>query len=890
MGRRDKGGIAPLRKRRSADKKDIESDVGALESVDIQFQKLDNAIIAKDAKEVKMILRDENSFDKAILKMLDSVKEQPLQKAARAGLTEIAQCLITACVDVSGSNESEAFILAASWGRVGVLQTMLEHKADLNAVHPVSQMSPLMLASVNGLTNSVTFLLNARANVNATRLGKSALSIAWSMNDLKIVRLLVESGANLSPKLWIEALSSANLCHTLASGFAEWKRHVRDPGDVEGMCTVPPDVVLKWIVHAPLAAGVLMNDVFIRLSADAPSRADLQSKDMIVAYSPKTVFDINDPEFVKLCPSDRGTATTVKVTLLEVEDPLRKEFMYAMSKSTSSQVFSSLGLHGTIRYGWEVIKGVFFRDIAIEFASLVTMLFWVIKLDARNRTTFYLRWTSWVLLLIITFREFVSFLQYIYYQSTTGDILLCSRTSDTSSVRFRRQWMRRVYRHVEVPDLINLGSSFVLLVNAGVVTFEDEQQLLVPKYLIFLSITASIRWLRLLQFLCSIREIGPHVLPIVKSVTAITSFLFVFFGTLIAFVHSTYWFNYNQRELFPNIIVYLIRQFFLGMISRWPVFMELMCSEYHRDYYLNLWQNEGLPSEYSDSIIALRNANDNRNMFCDVPFTFYTWQMMWYCLMAFVMSIVLLQVFVGVLSTAYREQLAQSYNSFLQFLAHTIAFNLITRSIPSETDEQKSTRKAHWKKLDFRQIVRAKLAFVLVLITNYLREITGVIHAPVKGQFLWICTPTGQLVSANNAQGNKLIEAKVNSVRDACKSEKESSTRLTDFIEHAENRIEHLFQESGGLDADSFVAQMQFNRKMAEYSRQRQKDKEGGGDERRRAQASMIGRGIADGGPSLPQLSTFGPVIPSLDLSRPVDEEITVERSESGSDAHSSDS
>eukprot|EP00397_Hematodinium_sp_SG-2012_P006327 GEMP01006357.1.p1 GENE.GEMP01006357.1~~GEMP01006357.1.p1 ORF type:complete len:915 (+),score=116.98 GEMP01006357.1:201-2945(+) len=796
--------------------------------LDKQYESLDDAITRKDAKKVKIILK-EDSFDISILSRVDRVKETPMQKAARAGLTEIVTLLISAKIDVSGSQQNEAFILAASWGQVGILGIMLQHKADLNTPHPMSHMSPLMLASLNGLTDCVSFLLSAKAEVNnESRLGKTALSIAWAMHDLKTVRLLVQSGAALSPSLWIEALASANLCHTLASGFGEWKNVQRqsmkndqsqaDPSG--GMVKVPPEAVLQWIVHAPLAASVLMSDVLIQRCHEAPPRADIGNQCMTVVYSHSMVFDKTLPEFSVLCPPDSGLATTVAVDFLEVEDPLRCAMLYAISKSRCPQLYSSLGIHGTISVGWTKVRACYMRDVVIEFALLVTMFLWVIFLKARNDVTFFLRWSSLILLVIITLREFVCFIGHIHYQSETGDVLLS--TARGNMAKYKRQWLRRAWRHVGLFDLVNLSSSFVLLFNAGVVTYEEERTLLIPEYLIFLSITASIRWLRLLQFVCSFRQIGPAVLPIMKSISAITSFMFVFFTTLVSFVHATYWFNYNQSKQFPDIGSFLIRQFFLGMVARWPVFMELMCDSHHVKYHLDRWDQQGKSSEY----INLRFDNDPQNRLCQDASSSYWWQLIWYLGMAFTVSIVLLQVFVGVLSAAYRDQMRQSYDSFLQWVANTLAFYFINRTTATETERQRGRRVLRRRTHSLKTRLAMRVTSILRNVFGLLRECTGMIKAPATGQYVWICTPVDQLnVAGKNQedeQWSKLLESNVNILRDACKNEKDAFTRLSDAFGDAENRVEHLYQESNYMDSAEFLDQLRFNRKMVEMASKRQ--------------------------------------------------------------------
>jgi len=834
-----------------------------------QFEDLDAAVVRRDVKKVKALLKDAH-FDPNCLKLCDGLKETLLEKTCRAGLGEIATLLISAKINVSGSREAEALLLAASWGRIQILNIMLEHKADVNTTHPVSLMTSLMLSAQNGLNATCEWLLNAKAEVNYTSPNnKTALQIAWRQFDLKTLGLLVQWGAIVSPEDWINSLESVNLCRTLASGFSEWKRNhaqaIRE-GRAEDVAhaRVPNEAVLQWIVHAPLAASVLLSEVLLQRADSAPQRADIGNKDFLVTISSTTQYDKSRPELDDLCPEDKGQATTVAVEFLEVVNPLRCELLYAISKSSSPKIFSSLGVRGIIRLAWNnYVRRVFIRDVGIETVLLITMVIWVNVLSTRNFLTYCFRWVSLILLAIITLREIYTFFCVLSYKAKVGEALLTSRAKQTTKINQRKSdddkdekkdegagnatsaklvadvgeekktkkinntfWMFRLrtYKHVSLFDVVNLTSSFVLLINAGTVSGQEERVLDIPPYLIFLSITSFIRWIRLLGFICAFRSIGPSVIPIIRSLSAILAFLFVFVIFVFAFAHSVYIFNYKDVEHFPNFLEFLVRHVFLGMVTRWPCFMEQVCNQHHSNFF-----REKQKKRFDDygyipvrSAINLWNNNDPQNWYCRDPGQFYEWQMAWYCVMAFVVSIILLQVFVGVLSGAYRAQMQLAHNSFLQNLACIVSNNFINRSIKPITEEMIKEQKKLWAKKTLARKILSLIGKFIGFCILQVRRVMGMITLPNDGQYLWICRPLDQVSSnSNNQQAadkvwSKFLEDSVNMVRDSCKQEADIHKRFSDSSDGLEGRVEHLYEECVHMSPVNFFEQISFNRNMKE--------------------------------------------------------------------------
>jgi cytohesin len=79
------------------------------------------------------------------------------------------------------------------------IQHLIEHGADVNAVHESNGRTPLHLASENGCLQTVAALLKANANVNAKGfLDYTPLHVAVYYGQTDVVSILVDAGANVN--------------------------------------------------------------------------------------------------------------------------------------------------------------------------------------------------------------------------------------------------------------------------------------------------------------------------------------------------------------------------------------------------------------------------------------------------------------------------------------------------------------------------------------------------------------------------------------------------------------------------------------------------------------------------------------------------------------------
>ncbi|CAN6287246.1 unnamed protein product [Urochloa humidicola] len=157
----------------------------------------------------------------------------PLHDAAKGGFDEIARLLLSggAIVDIS-SSEGTPLHAAAAFGKIGVMQILLEHHADVNKISdsardctPLAEIllatperlnestrlkcvkllvkagadlnsrhpqTPLVIATMRGLTECVQYLLEAGAdaNISANDVGSKPIEIAAESGRRKLVEIL----------------------------------------------------------------------------------------------------------------------------------------------------------------------------------------------------------------------------------------------------------------------------------------------------------------------------------------------------------------------------------------------------------------------------------------------------------------------------------------------------------------------------------------------------------------------------------------------------------------------------------------------------------------------------------------------------------------------------
>ena len=75
------------------------------------------------------------------------------------------------------------------------VEVLLEHKADIN-IRLTDKSTALITAVCHRRVELVKFLLSRGADVNATSLHATPLSVAWGNRDVRIARILLEHGAD----------------------------------------------------------------------------------------------------------------------------------------------------------------------------------------------------------------------------------------------------------------------------------------------------------------------------------------------------------------------------------------------------------------------------------------------------------------------------------------------------------------------------------------------------------------------------------------------------------------------------------------------------------------------------------------------------------------------
>jgi len=150
--------------------------------------------------------------------VVGSCQEEPRGERCKKGIQWLNDKL-------EKSGQSLTF-MAAYAGRTDLISRLIEMKVDVNkpvrgltASAPGTGWTPLMIAAAEGHAETVSALLQAGANVNATNaLGRTALMFASSYGFLAIVQDLLDqrADANIVPKDttgWTALISAARNGH-----------------------------------------------------------------------------------------------------------------------------------------------------------------------------------------------------------------------------------------------------------------------------------------------------------------------------------------------------------------------------------------------------------------------------------------------------------------------------------------------------------------------------------------------------------------------------------------------------------------------------------------------------------------------------------------------------
>lgn len=95
----------------------------------------------------------------------------------------------------------DALTSAASSGDIETIQTLIASGANINAKAPYSHSTALIFAAEKGHTEVVKFLITAGANINAINYkGSTALITAANYGNAEVIKVLASAGANLTIK------------------------------------------------------------------------------------------------------------------------------------------------------------------------------------------------------------------------------------------------------------------------------------------------------------------------------------------------------------------------------------------------------------------------------------------------------------------------------------------------------------------------------------------------------------------------------------------------------------------------------------------------------------------------------------------------------------------
>ena len=262
--------------------------------------------------------------DKAINAVNDH-HETALENAAFTGDKEVVQCLLEV-----GAAHGYSMISAAGPGHMEVVKVLVAHGVDINGGNDYL-MSPLSLVvDTGGLPSVVQEMIGLGADVNFQNdMGSTPLCLAILTGNLKIVRKLIQNGADVYSRAMEESPLYLALC-ALTVGLKYWqvtrmsfiksiadqkKRDFKIDGyqmdadldsDEEDGWVTPPELTefeergqIVWELinhdtfanskaHLPIAAGAGHMDMFQELFSRAQNRgADINYNSLLLAASEK---------------------------------------------------------------------------------------------------------------------------------------------------------------------------------------------------------------------------------------------------------------------------------------------------------------------------------------------------------------------------------------------------------------------------------------------------------------------------------------------------------------------------------------------------------------------------------------------------------------------------
>ncbi|CAK9021274.1 Ankyrin repeat domain-containing protein 17 (Ankyrin repeat domain-containing protein FOE) (Gene trap ankyrin repeat protein) [Durusdinium trenchii] len=128
--------------------------------------------------------------------------QEDLRVAVACGVSKAVSDALDAGASVHESGPAGGWLplhTASSMGHLGVLQLLLERKADIHQPSGRLRSQPLHLAAKEGHAEVVDFLLEQQADINAQDVQwRTPLSLACQKGQLEVVEVLATLGADLT--------------------------------------------------------------------------------------------------------------------------------------------------------------------------------------------------------------------------------------------------------------------------------------------------------------------------------------------------------------------------------------------------------------------------------------------------------------------------------------------------------------------------------------------------------------------------------------------------------------------------------------------------------------------------------------------------------------------
>lgn len=124
----------------------------------------------------------------------------PLIEGIKIGSPEVVQVLLDAKAFPNMINETSKetpLTVAVSVGNKDIVDTLLRMNADVNQPNNKTEEAPLTIAAYYGITSILKSLIDARANIEYTERGKTALDFAIGQSHLVDISLLLDHKATL---------------------------------------------------------------------------------------------------------------------------------------------------------------------------------------------------------------------------------------------------------------------------------------------------------------------------------------------------------------------------------------------------------------------------------------------------------------------------------------------------------------------------------------------------------------------------------------------------------------------------------------------------------------------------------------------------------------------